>query len=81
MLTVEQLIEHLKTFHPETPVFIPGYEGGVQECVGPKSIEIAIDVHDVEEWWYGKHEEVFTPKLREKYLSENKQIIEGIIII
>ena len=81
MLTVQQLIEHLKTFHPETPVFIPGYEGGVQECAGPKSVDIALNVHSKDAWWYGEHEEVFTEKLREKYLSENKEIIEGIIII
>ena len=81
MLTVKQLIEHLKGFDPEHSVFIPGYEGGVQECAGPKSVDIALNVHPREEWWYGQHEEVFTEKLREKYLSENKEIIKGIIII
>ena len=81
MLTVKQLIEHLKGFDPEHSVFIPGYEGGVQECVGPKSSKVALNVHSTEEWWYGEHEEVFTSELREKYLSENKQIIEGIIIL
>ena len=75
-MTVKELIEQLQTLDPETYVFIVGYEGGFNDIVVSKEVEIALDYHG--QWYYGKHEEVdniyYVPD-KTKYT-----IVKGIIL-
>jgi hypothetical protein len=75
-MKVKKLIEYLSTLDPELCVFVPGYEGGVDDVSIEGEIkEFALDVND--EWYYGRHEEI---KYKEDKEYTNHQIVKGIIL-
>ena len=53
-MKVKDLIAALQARDPEHMVVIPGYEGGVTELIGLKTVTIALNVHT--EWYYGEHD-------------------------
>ncbi len=53
-MKVKDLIAALQAMDPEHMVVIPGYEGGVTELIGLKTVTIALNVHT--EWYYGEHD-------------------------
>lgn len=55
-MKVKDLIEHLQKFDPELPIFIDGYEGGYDTPQLPFQSPMKLNVHNEEEWYYGKHE-------------------------
>jgi len=75
-MTVKQLIEHLQQLDPDLHVFRRGYEGGLDDVVainGP--LDVALDVNEEDEWWYGSHERV-----RNEDDKLNYKIVKGIIL-
>jgi predicted AAA+ superfamily ATPase len=57
-MKVKELIEKLQKFDPEIIVVVDGYEDGVNEPQDPCIININLNVN--EEWYYGKHQTVYT---------------------
>ena len=75
-MTVKELIEQLYQLDPDLHVFHRGYEGGLDDVVainGP--LDVALDVNDEEEWWYGSHSLV-----KEADDKSNYKIVKGIIL-
>jgi len=56
-MNVKELIVVLSGFDPEAKVVVDGYEGGYTEEIGISEREIYLNVYD--EWYYGKHGDVF----------------------
>lgn len=54
MMTAKELIELLKTYDPETPVMVNGYEGGYSDIMDVKPDDVILDYNT--EWYYGSHE-------------------------
>lgn len=54
-MKVNELIERLKEFDPETMVIVNGYEDGYDEIVNVKEKMIDLNVHS--EWYYGSHDD------------------------
>jgi hypothetical protein len=50
---VDELIALLSQMPEEADVVVKGYEGGVDDVVHVKLVQIRRDVH--EEWYYGRH--------------------------
>lgn len=73
-MTVQELIEILKTYEPETPVMISGYEGGYSDITDIKNDDVILNYYT--EWYYGSHES--NHLVREK---EDKEIVKAIIIL
>lgn len=76
-MTVKQLIEHLQQLDPDLHVFHKGYEGGLDDVTainGP--LDVALDVNEEDEWWYGSHEPIHHVR-KDK---SNYKIVKGIIL-
>ena len=56
-MKVKDLIAALQEMDPEHMVVTPGYEGGVTELLGLRTVTIALNVHT--EWFYGEHDVIF----------------------
>ena len=67
-MTVNELIEKLKTFNPNLPVIINGYERGYNDLENVNQIEIILNVNH--EWYYGKHEDVNSYSVEEKGIKD-----------
>jgi len=59
-MTVQELIEQLSKFPPDTPVVIRGYESGYNDVQEAKSQEMQLNINTI--WygaintiWYGAH--------------------------
>lgn len=52
-MTIQELIDKLKTFPPETLVVVRGYEEGYNDISILKEISLELDAN--EEWYYGQH--------------------------
>lgn len=52
-MRVDELIALLSQMPEEADVVVKGYEGGVDDVVHVKLVQIRRDVH--EEWYYGQH--------------------------
>jgi len=80
--TVGELIEQLKHFHVDTPLFVDGYEGGCTVPFPPRQIEVAVDAND--EHWQGRHAVVDPDAFRDGDLADHKregrQIVVGVLI-
>jgi hypothetical protein len=75
-MTVKELIEKLQQLDPDIHVFGVAYEGGVDDLDSIGEVQdIALNVNDPEEWWYGSHEYADTIKDKSKYT-----IVKGIIL-
>lgn len=72
-MKIKELIEKLSKLDQDLYVFVPGYEGGVDDAGISEIKQIALDVND--EWYYGRHEEV---KSEEQFID--KTIVKGIIL-
>ena len=53
-MTIQELIDKLSKYDPSLHVYIPGYEGGVDDVESLEEVEVFLNVND--EWWYGPHE-------------------------
>lgn len=53
-MTVGELIEKLRELDPELPVYIPGYEAGINDLGAATAVQVYRNVHT--EWYYGAHE-------------------------
>ena len=53
-MKVQQLIEELQNYNPETIVVVSGYEDGVDTVANVSQVNIKLNVFT--EWYYGKHE-------------------------
>ena len=56
-MTVEQLIEALRTLPKDAMVVRSGYEGGLDEVNCVDVMRLRLNVND--EWYYGAHEQTF----------------------
>jgi hypothetical protein len=56
-MKVKELIEQLQQFDPEMETMRNGYEGGVENINFLGTERVALNVN--EEWYYGRHEEVY----------------------
>lgn len=77
-MTVQQLIDKLSQQDPDAQVFIPGYEGGLDDigemCHG------MVCRNYYREWYYGKHEELSRTDKSPADLSAYTTV-KGIILI
>lgn len=55
-MTVKELIEKLQYEDPEKIIVAPGYEGGYDEISDISPIQLKLNVHSADTWYYGKHE-------------------------
>lgn len=55
-MTVAELIEALGKHPGELPVYVSGYEDGVDDVTGVKQVQVRRDVNP--EWCYGDHDVV-----------------------
>jgi hypothetical protein len=69
-MKIKDLIQELQKHDPEMQVVRHGYEGGVDFVSHVICREIALDVN--EEWFYGKHEIVFTDYEKQEYAGYAK---------
>jgi hypothetical protein len=53
-MTIQELIDKLSKHDPSLHVYIPGYEGGVNDVRSFEEVEVFLNVN--EDWWYGPHE-------------------------
>lgn len=59
-MTAAELIAKLADFDPSTPVYVRGYEDGIDDVDSVTTVHVRRDVHD--EWYYGSHA-VFDPDM------------------
>jgi hypothetical protein len=52
-MTVQELIEALSKFDPNTPVVVRGYEGGYNDIQSIQPLSIQLNVNNT--WYYGAH--------------------------
>ncbi len=53
-MTIQELIDKLKTFPPETLVVVKGYEDGYNDISSFEEVALQLNAH--EEWYYGQHD-------------------------
>jgi hypothetical protein len=53
-MTIQELIDALSAFNPQTPVVISGYEGGYNDISVIKPLTIQLNVND--KYYYGAHD-------------------------
>lgn len=53
-MKVKDLLALLTEMPPDADVVIKGYEGGVDDVINVKLVQIKKDVHA--QWYYGRHE-------------------------
>ena len=59
-MPVQQLIEILQTKDPKLRVFVPGYEGGLNDISNDlELVNVLLDKNI--EWYYGQHDQVTKP--------------------
>lgn len=56
-MNVAELRELLKTLPDEAPMFVRGYEGGVDDIVGADPTRVKLNAND--RWYYGDHEPTY----------------------
>ncbi|MEI8012216.1 MAG: hypothetical protein WCI27_07020 [Candidatus Omnitrophota bacterium] len=54
-MTINELIQKLSAFPPDTNIVVSGYEGGFADVTGARGIRLQKDAN--KEWYYGRHEE------------------------
>ena len=54
-MNIQELIEKLKTFPPDTMVVVRGYEEGYNDISVIKEVTLKLNAHD--EWYYGQHDD------------------------
>ena len=55
-MTVQQLIQHLQTVDPQLRVFVPGYEGGLNDIIFDSKLQ-NVQLNKNNHWYYGAHEQ------------------------
>ena len=58
-MTVEQLIEALRTYPPDLRVVVDGYEGGCDDLEHESLLLRDLRLNVNERWYYGRHEEAY----------------------
>lgn len=53
-MTAQELMAHLTTLPPDTPVMMSGYEGGYTDVDRIDTFPVKLNVNTV--WYYGPHE-------------------------
>jgi hypothetical protein len=56
-MNVQQLIEELQKYPPDMRVIRKGYEGGYHDLTSPESKLIRLNVYELNQWYYGPHED------------------------
>lgn len=74
-MTVRELIENLQQLDPDLYVVTQGYEGGYCDVDIKDPFDIALNVNTA--WYYGPHEEVDEPVVKDK---SKYTIVKGILI-
>jgi hypothetical protein len=54
-MTIQELLQHLAQFPPDTRVVVGGYEGGYNDITIYKTIQIQLDART--EWYMGQHDD------------------------
>ena len=54
--TAKTLAEELLKLPPDTPVFVRGYEDGVNSVVRVEKDRFQLFVNTEDEWWVGQHD-------------------------
>lgn len=57
-MTVAELITLLQTCLQDRRVVVRGYEGGVDDVNAVKTVNIKVNAN--EEWYYGRHEDIYS---------------------
>lgn len=52
-MNIKELIEELKTYPPDMPVIVEGYESGYNDITEIKEISVVLN-HN-KQWYYGAH--------------------------
>jgi hypothetical protein len=52
-MTIQELVEALSNFPPDTPVVVRGYEGGFNDIRDVVALDIQLNVNTI--WYYGAH--------------------------
>ena len=66
-MKVKELIAHLQKEDPELPVFVLGYERGLDDLLAVIPVNVALDVNTA--WYYGTHEQLLDKDEQEEYAS------------
>jgi len=74
-MKVKELIEKLSEIDQEMDVVLAGYEGGYYDLINPPiEIEIALNYHHEDDWWYGRHELAALSHLKNLDKCEKKRV-------
>lgn len=52
-MTIQELLQHLAHYPPDTRVVVSGYEGGYNDITIHKIVHLRPNAHT--EWWMGQH--------------------------
>lgn len=74
-MNVQQLIEELQKHPPKTRVIVEGYEGGYSDLMSLQAIQIRLNVHEEDEWFYGRHDDADYP------FSDKESAIESALLL
>lgn len=77
-MNIEQLINKLKEYPPDTKVFVDGYEAGLDELTEVNHAPILLDDYP-ENDVFGPHQEI-RPDEISKYVLDGRKVIHGIIL-
>ena len=76
MITVAELIEKLKKFDGDLPVYVRGYEDGIDDATRQTEIRVCRDYY--KETYYGKHETVAAFEDEDDYDTVTSGVIIGV---
>ncbi len=56
-MKVHELIAQLKDLNPDLPVYVSGYEGGLEDLEIVQEVRVMRDLNDSDKfWWEGPHD-------------------------
>ncbi len=55
-MNVRELIKDLEQYDPDLPVYVRGYEGGVDDVELLKPVRVRRSYYEQREWMFGRHE-------------------------
>jgi len=76
-MNVQQLIEELQKHPPEMRVIVNGYEGGYEDLDLPKQKSIRLNVHPLDQCYYGTHDDEDYPFGNENGSKETALLIHA----
>ena len=73
-MKVSELIAILQTKNPDSRVITNGYEGGYVDVNSVHEMQVALNYHDKDHWWYGPHESADYWQILEAEKEEGKEL-------